>query len=202
MWVTKDATDSASPQVFDLTQDQPSRPDGARILHPDVGYRHQLSAEIYTAIFSKANTDMTLIDKMRIWVKGQVGEVDIPESDQVRFYGPQSGYTYVARHFGTENIDGRDVETGIAARMIGRANQLLLQTYVVKLDDANNPVLDAFGAPTLVLDDQGHPQLVDPDISKTAYTELVDYVGLLDAAREVQYLAGLGPLPSGQLSGE
>lgn len=191
-WVLPADGKTPTPKLLDLTEAAPARPANARILFPNLGYKQQLGALIFAEAFSRLNTDMNLVDKMRIWIDGQVGGVDIPSLQQARFYDPATGYTYIARRYGAEVIDGKSVDRGIASRMIDRANALVIASYVVELDAQQNPVLDAWGAPVVVLDADGQPTLKDADESKIG--DLTKYVGLLDATRQIGHLLGYGPL--------
>lgn len=133
------------PVALDLTAADgvATRPAGARVLFPNVGYKQQLGTVIFSALFSKLNTDMTLINKTRIWIDGQVGQVNLAPSETIKFTDPTQGYTYVARLYGTEKIDGRDVEKGIGSRMLKHANDLMLAAHqpahYVYVADVNNP---------------------------------------------------------------
>ena len=53
-----------------------------------------------------------------------------------------------------------------------------------------NVVTDVFGTPVLVTDAVGQP-LVKDEVRRG---ELVQYVGLMDAARQIAALVGYGPL--------
>lgn len=191
MWVG--AGDSPIPQVPPLTSvTDPNRPGDARVLFANVGYRQQLGMLIFAHIYSRMNTDMTLSNKLRLWVKGQQGEVEIPEVQKQHFYDPQSGYTYVARRYGPETIDGKVVDRGIAARMLEHASALLASSYEVERDDDGNVVLDDYGSPILITDERGYAIPLEGDNSRIG--ELSKYVGLLDAARQIASLLGDGPL--------
>ena len=135
---------------------------------------------------------MNLMNKMRIWIDGQVGGITIADAQQTRFTDPLSGYTYVARKYGTETIDGKSVEKGIASRMIAHANAILAAAYVVSLDSSNKPILDSYGRPTLVLDGNGQPQQ-SSSLAPT-WQDLVNYVGLLDGVKQIETNLGFGPL--------
>jgi hypothetical protein len=199
MWVPGDTPQGApvSPAMLDLMEvrNAPSRPAGAKVLFPNVGYTQQLYAAIFSALYARENTDMTLIHKMRIWIDGveaNISDVAFPGAEnQIRFYDPASGFTYIARRFGTEEIDGREVERGIASRMMQRANQLVTLSYQVERDAQENPVLDEYGRPVLILDAQGQPQPLDTFDSKMG--ELVRYVGLVDGVRQLGHILGQGP---------
>ncbi|MEM1029588.1 MAG: zinc-dependent metalloprotease [Myxococcota bacterium] len=172
-----------------LTDEMPARPASASLLFPNVGYKQQLGALIFSHVYSRMGGDLTLANKLRVWIDGQLGEVDVPEAQQVRFYDPTSGYTYVARRYGDDVIDGRTVDRGIASRMVAHANELAAAAYAVEEVDGEL-VFDAFGRPVLSLDDAGHPLVVDADRE----AELRRYVGLMDAARQIAAVVGYGPL--------
>jgi hypothetical protein len=197
-WVSPQDGKTPSPRLLDLTADAPARDPGAMILFPNLGYKQQLGALVFAAAFSRLDSDMNLVNKMRIWIDGQVGSINVPPEQQVRFTDPVSGYTYIARKYGDEAVDGKSVDRGIASRMIAHASALLVASYQVQLDGQNKPVLDAYGAPVLALDGNGQPIPLDPDTSKAG--DLTRYVGLLDATRQVGHLLGYGPLggPAGE----
>jgi hypothetical protein len=194
LWAPK-GEQNPTPRTFDISARtiQPSRPEGARILFPNLGYKQQLATVLFSALFSRMNTDMTLVNKMRLWIDGQVGGVNVPAAQQARFHDPASGYTYIARRYGNDVVDGKTVDKGIASRMVAHANAIAAAAYVVKVDDLGRPTKDAYGAPELVLDAQGQPQVK----SSAQVAELARYVGLLDSVREVGHKMGYGPVAGG-----
>ena len=183
--------DRPRPEMLDLTttDSPPSRPSDNMVVFPNIGYRQQLAAAVNAALFSRLNTDMGLMNKMRVWIHGQVGEMDLPEAEQIRFRDPDSGYTYVARRYGMEQIDGKSVERGIGSRMLQHAASLMTAAYRVERKEGQI-VTDEFGQPVLVLDDDGQPITVDP----TKVAEFRRYVGLVDAIRQLGTMLGFGPL--------
>lgn len=176
-----------NPEVhpFDLGGATPVRPAGSRILFPNVGYKQTLGTLVYAHIFARLNGDLTLSNKMRIWVDGLAGELKIPDAQQIRFTNPESGYTYVGRKYGPQTIDGKTVDKGIASRMIARANALLLATY-------ETSGTDAWGAPIVTLDANGQP-VMKAGVSEAALKELRDWVGTLDASVQIANMVGYGP---------
>jgi hypothetical protein len=110
----------------------------------------------------------------------------------VKFTDPRSGFTYVARLYGPDTVDGKAIDAGVASRMLIHANDLLALAYDVELDADKKPVLDEFGRPTLTLDASGQPIPKDNQITTTGFA---DYVGLLDAnvevARRISHGAGV-----------
>lgn len=166
-------------------------PDGARMLFPNIGYNQQLPTIIYAQLFGRLNGDMTLSNKMRLWVEGNLGaEFDIPEAEQVRFSDPESGITYIARAYGPETLYGKVVDRGIGSRMLAHANELLVRTYQTERDDEGGIVTDEFGRPSLLRDDSGR---VVRSADLQAPGRLRRYVGLLDANVQISVLLGHGP---------
>lgn len=160
-----------------------NRPANAKILFPNLGYENQVGTYIYAMLFSRSNRDMTLVNKMRVRFDNDDGPV-ITDDKKVAFTDPVTGYRYLATKFGTESIQGRTVETGIASRMLQRANELLAQAY----QTTGTP--NAFGEPTLVLAN-GKPVPTGDTLT------LRRYVGLLDAARQIGNILGGGPIGGG-----
>jgi len=184
-----------TPSLLDLRSvDEPRRPDGARILFPNVGYKQQLGLVVFGNLYSRAGSDMQLANKMRVWLLGHDSSVEVPETQQIRFYDPAVGYTYVARRYGAETIDGKVADRGIASRMLAHANDLAAASYETEKDAEGNTVLDAFGAPVFSVDSSGLPIVLEDG----RIAELTRYIGLLDAARQVGHKLGYGPIGGGE----
>ena len=181
------ALDQPQPQLLDLISPSPKRDDNALVLFGNLGYRQQLATMLNAGVYSRMNDDMQLMNKMRVWIDGQYGELVLPDEQQVHFFDPASGYTYVARRYGSEVIDGKSVDKGIASRMLLKANSLVSLAYKVQQGT------DKFGVPQLALDKDGQAQIAN------AYWkgELDRYVGVVDALRQVGVMLGFGPLDNG-----
>ncbi|HEY3452034.1 MAG TPA: hypothetical protein VGK67_37085 [Myxococcales bacterium] len=191
-----------SPQVIDLTGEKLCIPTASqgRILFSNVGYSQQSSMAILASLFSRQNTDMILMNKLRVFVDGvdgPIGASGIPDASQVRFTDPRSGYTYVARRYGDEPVydltcatELKTIDRGIASRMLQHANALLANAYWSEPGVGGKPKTDAYGRPELSLDGSGQP--VINDAAREA--ELVKYVGLLDTLRQVGATLGGGPM--------
>jgi hypothetical protein len=184
-------TAEAGPAIrrFELVEKAISRPVDARIVFPNVGYKQQLSMGLYGALFSRLSSDMTLANKMRLWRDGDDAPV-VAGTTEVRFYDPESGYAYVASRYGSDVVDGKTVDQGIASRMLVHANDLIAQAYEVKLGAGGKPILDAKGQPELVLASDGRPVKKG---TEDAQLQLRRYVGLLDAMRQIGHALD-GPL--------
>lgn len=183
-------------QIMNLNDETPSRPpsDESLLLFPNVSYRQQLGALIWGHLFSRLNTDLSLSNKLRIYVDGFQSQLNIPEDQQIRFYNPDSGFTYIARTYGKEEIDGRMVDAGIASRMLERANLMLMQAYEVEEDDDGQPLYDQYHTPILKTDDEGRAMLKE-EYEETSINTLRNYVGLIDMAVQVNDMIGYGPIP-------
>ncbi|MEZ4296261.1 MAG: hypothetical protein R3B70_14920 [Polyangiaceae bacterium] len=194
-WVSPADGKSPVPRYLDLSAAVPSRDGDARVVFPNVGYKQQLAAVMFSAVFSRLGTDMALVNKMRLWIDGQSGALKVPDAEQVRFHDPSTGYTYIARKYGAEEIDGKMVDRGIASRMLMHANDLLAASYEVEVGPGE-VLTDSYGSPVLKVDANGQPIALDADESEV--TRLALYVGLLDATRQIAHTLGDGPLSPGE----
>jgi hypothetical protein len=195
-------------KLFDLTQPDgvPPRTAKEQIMFPNIGFQQQSMVGIYAAIYSRHTGDMTLLNKMRIWidgVDGTVGTTGFPNPDeQVRFYNPMSGMTYIARRYGREELrkEGlatplKTYDTGVGARMLEFANWIMAYTYKVDRDPSNGqPIFDEFGQVNLLLDAEGQPQLYSSDPANTKLSTLINYAGHIDGVRQIGLILGAGPL--------
>jgi hypothetical protein len=71
------------------------------------------------------------VDMMRIWQVGTDSAPGFPDAETVAFRDPQSGQLFIAHSYGTEKIDGKTVQRGIAARVLEWMNTLTAQAYQV-----------------------------------------------------------------------
>ncbi len=175
----------------------PRRPPGSRLVFPNIGYRQQLPTAVYSMLFSSLNSDLSTVHRTRIWTEGGAEAVDIPEADRVRFRNPETGIIYVARRYGPDNIDGEVVDRGIASRMIARANDLLIDTYQVEVDENLRPVFASDGSLRTVLNPTTRNPVarnMDTRRQTAAEQRYRNYVGLIDATRYASRLLGYGLL--------
>ncbi|MFO0672443.1 MAG: hypothetical protein U0235_23015 [Polyangiaceae bacterium] len=176
--------DPTSPAVVpvDLTATGLDRAPSARVVFPNIGYTQQLQMAIFTALFSRLASDMTVVEKMRLWVDGDRAPT-VPGTRRAEFVDPATGFTYGANRF---DDAGRD--TGIASRMVAHANALLSAAYEVKRDAKGAPIVDGMGKPELALDKAGRPVVA----SGEAATALGKYIGLMNAVRQIGQALGEG----------
>jgi len=176
---------------LDLAAKSLVRPQGARLVFPNVGYKQQLAMAVYAAIFSRMSSDTTLLNKLRLWVDGDRAPT-IPGTREVRFADPATGFTWIASKYGDDMVDGKAVDHGVASRMLGRANELLASAYQTKKDPVTGkPMVDDKGQVQLVLDAGGKPTPTTPE----AALALRRYVGLLDGLRTASRALDGVPLP-------
>ncbi len=179
------ATETSALHSTNLFGDNPTRPGGARTLFPNIGYKQQVGALVFAHIFARSSSDAALSDKLQIWLAGLSDEPGVPDAEQVRFYNPESKFTYVAKKFGPDTAMGKTVDKGIGSRMLRTANLLLARAYQVE-GGSENPVLDQYGQVTVERDDNGQPIL----LSAVYAQEFRSYVDLLNAAVELRKAIG------------
>lgn len=185
-----------SPPTRTDTFGEPHRPAGSRLLFPNIGYRQQLPTMVWSMLFSSLNSDLSTIHRMRIWTPGGPEVVDVPESEQVHFTNPETGITYAARSYGPDRIDGEQIDSGIASRMIAHANELLRDTYQIQVDSHLQPIVNPDGSYTVVFDSNRRPVRANADDRRQTAAEIRfrNYVGLIDATRYASRLLGYGLL--------
>jgi len=187
-----------TPLLLDLTSPTPARPTNASVVFPNIGYKQQVATAMFVALFSRLNSDMSLVNKLRVWMEGATDAITISDDLAVKFTDPNSGYTYVARKYGDDLVDGKTVDKGVASRMILHANAIAAAAYKVKKDGSGKVIVDKFGRPAYELDSSGQPMLENTEYA----SELIKYVGLIDAVREVGYRLGYGPLGGTDSTGD
>ena len=95
-------------------------------------------------------------DMMSVWELGV--NADPGFANRIEFHNP-TGKVWIAKTYGKENLFGKMVQKGIAARVLEWANQLLVQAYQTE----PGPDLDADGDPdwyTVLLNAQGQPTVI------------------------------------------
>jgi Met-zincin len=143
--VSVDGLPVKSPQMLNLLDAAPSRPAGAQVVFPNLGFKSQMQTLLWTMLYSAMNSDKTLMKKARVYIEGIDFIGAIPDTELVKFTDPNTGYTYVARKFGDDTVAGSTIDRGIASRMLQHANTLLaknqtdaLTKYVGLIDAAHD----------------------------------------------------------------
>ncbi len=127
------------------------------------------------------------VDLMRIWQVGVETPPAFPDEETVAWRDPLSGQLYLAHRYGTEEIDGKTVERGIAARVLEWMNTLTAQAYSVDTSVVNptgeltvKRYADNSACPAGVSYCVGQPiQLSAPfALRVTNYKSVIDYMHL------------------------
>ena len=117
-----------------------SPPFGAVPIDPNAGFTIQLHSMVLGLVLLPDTFDSDIINSTRIWLDGSAEAIDTTH-DTVTHTDPASGLTWRAISY----VDGDGVETGIAARMITRANLLQERLGVESQGDDD----DSAGGPDL-----------------------------------------------------
>jgi len=113
-------------------------------IDPQVGWEQQKFLIAWTMMYLPENQQQWWIDLMRLWEFGKDAEPNFER--RVELHHPE-GKTYVAKTFGKEQIFGKTVQRGVAARVLEYANELMAKAYVT----TDGPDIDGDGAPDWVL---------------------------------------------------
>jgi hypothetical protein len=165
-------------------------PTDAVVVDPLLGWEQQYRAILYLFYMGRTSLTMDTIDQLRIYSPGDAASVSLPPDQQVAYRDPSTGVEYVARNYGTEQINSRlpAVARSMGARMIQYANQLAAATYVVKSTD---PVT---GEMTYATDGNGQSLCQSAASCKTNPATLKNFSANLDSVRELARFLGYGPI--------
>ena len=138
-WWPKDAPQTCWPtQGRLLCQEFPSgtevangTPKESLAVDPEVGFEIHKFITFFSMVNLPESWKANWVDMMRIWVIGTDTPPAFPESETIAWRDPQSGQLYIAHSYGTEEIDGKTVQRGIAARVLEWMNTLTAQAYSV-----------------------------------------------------------------------
>jgi hypothetical protein len=194
---TAKGTDMASLTPVKLWETKPEllaapRPAGARLVDPMLGFRVKVPAIMLMLLYQPIDSSMDLVNPEAIAVT---------EAERVVFFDPVDGMEWNAKSFGTETIAGKVVDTGIGARMLQHANELMVVAY--GLD--TKPVAPGSNQ-VVALYDAGHRPLVggkpiaaNPEVKDAkAAAKLREYVAFLNQVRTAMYYLGFGPCGFGR----
>jgi len=109
-------------------------------IDPQVGWEQQKFLIAWTMMYLPENQQQWWIDQLRLWEYGVDADPELER--RIELHHPE-GKTYVARSFGKEEIFGKVVQRGVAARVLEYANELLVKAYVTN----PGPDLDGDGRP-------------------------------------------------------
>lgn len=123
---------------------------------PQVGWEVQKFLIAHTLLYLPENAKQYWLDRMAIWELGVDADPGI--GNRIEFHNP-NGRVYVAKRFGREVLFGKEVEKGIAARVLEYANGLLTRGYLTQpiYDDAgrvigHKAVRNSYGEPVVRYD--------------------------------------------------
>ena len=98
-------------------------------IDPEIGFEVQKFLVFSALVNLPESYKEDWIDMMRIFRLGTTSAPLFPVADQATWIDPLSGQSYVAHRYGTESIDGQDVDRGIGARMLDWMNILTQEAY-------------------------------------------------------------------------
>jgi len=103
---------------------------------PEVGFEVHKFITFFSMLNLPESWKLNWVDMMRVWVVGVDTLPGFPDAETIAWRDPQSGQLYIAHSYGTEEIDGKTVQRGIAARVLEWMNVLTAQAYEI---DSVNP---------------------------------------------------------------
>ena len=132
-------------------------------LDPQIGWEQHKFLVVWTLLYLLSNQQQEWVDMMRLWEMGL--DADPQFGNRIELHLPD-GKHYVAKTYGTETLFGREVQRGVAARVLEYANGLLAAAYEV--DDGPDlngngepdwylPILGADGTPVVRYDQRLQP---------------------------------------------
>ncbi|MBE2254191.1 MAG: hypothetical protein IAE78_31975, partial [Myxococcus sp.] len=140
-WTGADVTTCFS--EADALTCQATPPADTAVVDPQVGWEQQKFLIAYTLTYLPENQQQQWLNQMGLWELG--ADSDPGFQNRIELHLPD-GKTYVAKTYGSEEVLGKRVQRGIAARMLQWANELLERAYVT---DAG-PDRDGDGKPDWV----------------------------------------------------
>ncbi|HEY4102666.1 MAG TPA: hypothetical protein VGM44_02205 [Polyangiaceae bacterium] len=154
----------------------------------EIGFEVQKFIIFFSMLNLPESWKLDWVDMMRIWEIGSDADPGLPAAQTVAWRDPLSGELFEAHSYGTEVIDGKTVQRGIAARVLEWMNTLTAKAYAVDTA-ASNPTTgelvvqryaDNTACPPGVETCVGQPiQLSSPfAIRVTNYKSVIDYMHL------------------------
>ena len=180
--------------LADQTYDGAPPPAASLPIDPEVGFEVQKFVIFWSLLYLPENWKQNWVDMMHIWVIGSDTDPTFPNDQSIGWRDPVSGQLYVAHSYGTETIDGRSVQRGIAARAVEWANTLTREAYEVAEED---PLTGALTLAVYENDDQcppgvttctGQPVQKDEVIAR----RLDNYKSVIDYLRDTSSAFGFG----------
>jgi hypothetical protein len=180
--------------IADESYDGAPPPAASLPLDPEVGFEVQKFVIFWSLLFLPENWKQNWVDMMRVWVIGSDVNPTFPNDQSIAWRDPTSGQLYVAHSYGTEDIDERTVQRGIAARAIEWANTLTREAYEVEAEDDLTGELtlevypDDDDCPDGITHCTGQPMEKDHQLA----IRLNNYKSVIDYLRDVSSTFGFG----------
>jgi hypothetical protein len=162
---------------------------------PELGFEVQKFVLFYSYVYLPANEKNDWLDMLRVFRLGGDVNPTFDASSLVEWVDPQTGFHYIAKRFGNEQMMGTAYDKGIGAKMIQWANTLAARAYApadpAQPFDAQtgrfNYKMDASGQPVVLADPNFPPD--DPNNVRcdenTACVQLRNYRGVIDYSRDL-----------------
>lgn len=152
----------------------------------EAGFEVQKFAIFFAMLNLPESWKQNWVDMMRIWEIGSDSSPGFTPGTAIAWRDPQSGDLFEAHSYGTEEIDGKTVQRGIAARVLEWMNTLTAQGYVIDSTDPDTGALtvktyaDNSACPSGVDTCVGQPVQLNPQfaIRVTNYKSVIDYMHL------------------------
>jgi hypothetical protein len=98
---------------------------------PEVGFEVQKFVALYSLLYLPESWKRDWVDLSLIFQFGVNADPGFSADESVTFVDPMSSEVYVARSYGKETLDGRNVERGVGGRVLEWANTLAANAYEV-----------------------------------------------------------------------
>jgi hypothetical protein len=151
----------------------------------EIGFEISKFITFFSMLNLPESWKLNWVDMMRVWQVGTDTLPGFPDSETVAWRDPQSGQLYIAHSYGTEVIDGKTVQRGIAARVLEWMNTLTAKGYSVDTTVVNptgeltvEKYADNSNCPAGVDYCVGQPAQADAAfaIRVTNYKSVIDYM--------------------------
>lgn len=159
--------DQSSLAPLDTHPLNPKAPAQTAIVDAELSWEIQKFMIVQTLLYLPENQKRNWIDMMGIWEEGS--DSDPSFENRLETHLPD-GRVYIAKTYGTEDIFGKVVQRGVAARVLEWANILIARAYVTAPDPVGGwpvPVLDANGNAQVLHDPTVISLPPDPTCSPT-----------------------------------
>ncbi len=153
----------------------------------EVGFEVQKFITFFAMLNLPESWKLNWVDMMRIWELGSDSSPGFPATETVAWRDPQSGELFEAHSYGTEVIDGKTVQRGIAARVLEWMNTLTAKAYDIDTTVVNptgeltvKRYADDTNCPAGVSSCVGQPVQLNAQfaIRVTNYKSVIDYMHL------------------------